>query len=279
MIRRAKPLLGTFVEVALLADEQLTQADAHGMIDAAFTRITGVHNELSFHRPDSALSRLNLNPCVWVPLERDAMRVLRLARALGRLSNNRFNCTLGGELVTRGVLPRHSQQEFLPRGEWQDIELGHQSARLKRPVLVTLDGIAKGYAVDMAVSSLRRQGAQGGWVNAGGDLRVFGCAMLPVHRRERHGLSVAKSLNNQALASSRVGGGLDPMQPGLIVTHQDGSDKPESHERVISIQAASAWRADGLTKVAAAFDDDKSDELIALLHRLKGQAVHFLDGI
>jgi thiamine biosynthesis lipoprotein len=39
---------------------------------------------------------------------------------------------------------------------------------------VDVDGIAKGYAIDRAIEVLQRTGAQGGMVEVGGDLRLFG---------------------------------------------------------------------------------------------------------
>ncbi|RDV24218.1 hypothetical protein DXV75_15440 [Alteromonas aestuariivivens] len=37
---------------------------------------------------------------------------------------------------------------------------------LRRPVLITLDGIAKGYAVDLGVRALKLAGIKAGWINA-----------------------------------------------------------------------------------------------------------------
>ena len=47
----------------------------------------------------------------------------------------------------------------------------------------SLDGIAKGFAVDRAVDRLQAAGMTTGVVNAGGDLRVFGEEYQPLHIR------------------------------------------------------------------------------------------------
>src|SRR5579859_5298025 len=47
----------------------------------------------------------------------------------------------------------------------------------------SLDGIAKGFAVDRAVDRLLEAGMECGAVNAGGDLRVFGEAFEALHVR------------------------------------------------------------------------------------------------
>jgi thiamine biosynthesis lipoprotein len=55
------------------------------------------------------------------------------------------------------------------------IELSKSGARKScNTAAVDLSGIAKGYAIDRALSILRESGAAGGLVEVGGDLRVFG---------------------------------------------------------------------------------------------------------
>ena len=56
MLRRAKPLLGTFVEVALSAATAEVEWRA---ANAAFEAVADVHRLMSFHEPDSDVTRLN----------------------------------------------------------------------------------------------------------------------------------------------------------------------------------------------------------------------------
>jgi len=118
-------------------------------------------------------------------------------------------------------------------------------------VRLTLDGIAKGYAVDLAVGALQRAGADAGWVNAGGDLRVFGDLALPVQRRELDGrLAALGALRNAAVASSRAaapGAAADASFPAHIVAPPGRQPQPG----LWTVLARSAWRADALTKIAA----------------------------
>ncbi|WP_338589690.1 FAD:protein FMN transferase [Shewanella khirikhana] len=243
-IRRARPLLGTFCEICI---SNAGNASPQAAIEAAFAVIKQIDEGLSFHRPDSELSRLNAGAGNWVELSRHSMRLLRLAKGLGKLSANRFNVTLGAELVSRGALPQHQHGHFLPRGNWQDIELASNKARLKRPVLLTLDGIAKGYAVDLAVACLKHCGIRSGSVNAGGDLKAFGDIPTRVQLRSDEGFGVSLYLCNQALASSRHGAAPTPAYPALVLTDRPAPGKTELH----TVIAPFAWRADALTKIAA----------------------------
>ncbi|NMH66531.1 FAD:protein FMN transferase [Shewanella salipaludis] len=274
MIRRARPLLGTLVEIAALAKPSQDDAEVNLAMAAAFARIAAIGRSLSFHDGDSELSRLNANPGRWQPMSPDALRVLRLAKAMGKASDNRFNCTVGGELIHRRALPGHISHPVLPQGTWQDIALGHGSAKLLRPIAVTLDGIAKGYAVDVAVTELKKAGLAGGWVNAGGDLKVFGSASLAVQQRNAQGMSRALQINKMALASSRVSLTLDPDYPALLLpTGEAAMPAPaacphsaeQAPERIVSVAARFAWRADALTKVASYLTDADCTGRIAAL--------------
>lgn len=253
-VRRMRPALGTFVEIGARGG----RADA---VDAAFAAIDGAQSRWSFHDPDSELSRLNRHPGERVPLSRCTLRLLVLARLLAVQSGGRFDPTVGGAMVERHVLPDDGGPAPLARGTPDDIEIGPDWASLRRPVRLTLDGIAKGWAVDRAIGALRRASASGGWVNAGGDLRVFGDSSLLVQRRELDGtLTTLGTLRNGALATSRAGE-VDPAFPGLILAPTDTPAAPG----VWSVLATTAARADALTKVAAACDASTRAAAVAAL--------------
>ncbi|WP_196140686.1 FAD:protein FMN transferase [Aliikangiella sp. G2MR2-5] len=279
MLRRARPFLGTLVEVGLSDNVAQAPEIATQALESAYSVIADIEKRLSFHRADSELSRLNQSPGQWVKLSRHATRVLRLAKQLGMLTGDYFNCTVGGILVKNKHLPLNVAHSFFPLGSSSDIEISLDSVRLKRPVLVTLDGIAKGYAVDQAVAMLRRHGVKGGWINAGGDLRVFGTARLNIQQRDYRGLHGNLLLANSALASSRLAEKPTREFPAQLITQgflkrkthqvalpeQTFSPKAEQQESIISVKAASAWRADALTKVAANLPQSQRREKIAQL--------------
>jgi len=257
-----RPLLGCFVEIGVDAD---LPAQA---IEKAFNAIEQIQARMSFQAPESALSRLNRAGGAWVRLDRQTRCVLQLARGLGARSAERFNCTVGGALVGRGVLPA-LPMPVMDGGTSQDIEIEGDAARLRRPVAVTLDGIAKGFAVDCAVRVLRRLGARGGWINAGGDLRVFGACELPLTARDAHGaLQALGSLSTGAVAASWVAAGDTAASlagaaqsfPAFIV----GAQEAKTGE-VFHVFARSAWRADALTKVAACSPAQERAAVVARL--------------
>lgn len=246
--RRMRPLLGTYVEVGARG------AAAQEAMRAAFACIETAQALWSFHERDSELSRLNLAQGRPIALSASTLRLLRTARAMMRASGGLFDCTVGGALVACGALPDHGGVPALARGSAAAIETGPGWARLGRPLRLTLDGIAKGYAVDLAVRALRRAGAEAGWVNAGGDVRVFGALVLPMQRREFDGsMRPLGGLRDAAMASSRAGAPAydeDP-QAAAFPAHIVAPPHALPASGIWTVLARSAWRADALTKVAA----------------------------
>ena len=164
--RRARPLLGTLVEVGVVDGAGRGAARLGPAIDAAFARIAAVQAALSRFERDSDIGRFNAAPAgTCLAIGSDAQRVLSAAQTLRDLSSGRFDISLGS-----GVDAWHCDGAALH----------------KRSAAVRLDlgGIAKGYAVDAGIEALRAAGAAAGWVNAGGDLRVFGAASLPIDLRD-----------------------------------------------------------------------------------------------
>lgn len=244
-VTRGKPMLGTFVEIGV---RDAASTTAMAATDAAFSAIQCVQSLLSFHDPTSDLTRLNTAGGGSVELHPLSVRVIRLAKILTRLSDHTFNCTVGGTLIRRGLLPAHVSADTCPSGHESDIEISGRHVRLRNGVAITLDGIAKGFAVDLAVAALKRHGITSGWVNAGGDMRVMGRHAAPVHLRGVDGKTVPLGhLANAAIASSRDLAAPDDGFRGQIVGGLNEAATPA----VWTVVAIQAWRADALTKVAA----------------------------
>lgn len=259
LLRRLRPALGTTVEVALLAPESAASLAA---LEAAFAVIRQAQALWSFQRADSLLSRINSSAGEAVAIDRSTHRLLRLALATMRASAGRFDITVGAALVRRGALPDHGGPPPGAAGEAADIVLGPGSVRLRRPLRLTLDGIAKGYAVDLAVEALQGAGFASGWVNAGGDLRAFGAAAVPVWRRLDDGrLEALGELREAALATSGARLSADEALPALLL----GPDRQPTAAGTWSVLARRAWRADALTKVAAATPPTDRHALVARL--------------
>ncbi len=251
-LRRARPSLGTIVEISV--NDRRRDSQLHDALDAAFSDIERVHALMSFQTPDSELSRLNGDAIVR-PRQVDphTYAVFQAALRMAALSGGAFNPCIAPSLEKWGLLPRSKAAAGLA-GSWRHIELlPGCRIRYAGPVRVDLGGIAKGYAVDLAVRSLRRSGIENMVVNAGGDLRVAGPESHDV--RLRHPSAPLCSthtldLRNAALATSA---GYFSRRAGVagevsaLVNPRDGT--PYLGGRSISVRAENCMTADALTKV------------------------------
>jgi thiamine biosynthesis lipoprotein len=170
-IRRCRPLLGTFVEVKAsgLSEVRLQQA-----VDSAFAAIQHIHNLMSVHDPDSELSRVNREAVFHpVSVSRETFVVLVRALKLAHESRGAFDPAIAPVLALWGLLPAVLRRK--KAGTWRDVLLlPGRNIQFLRPLALDLGGIAKGFAVDAAIKTLRQYKVQSAVVNAGGDLRVFG---------------------------------------------------------------------------------------------------------
>jgi thiamine biosynthesis lipoprotein len=249
---RCKPLLGTFVEISISQDESQVA------MNHAFAAIENVHQLMGFHNPHSELSQINRYAHIQaVEIHPWTAQVIRIAKEVHRESYGLFDCGIGHRLVAAGLLPRHITFTNHDLGGIEDIEfLAPDLIKSSRPVCLDFGGIAKGFAVDMAVRVLLSEGISSGSVNAGGDLRVFGSTSQPIQIRhpELPGeLIQIGSLENGAMATSSLYFAYRDEQLSHIINPfaQDLSEVHADFLGSYSVLAKECVYADALTKVLA----------------------------
>ncbi len=249
-MRRARPLLGTLVEIAAEGPANSLPA----AIEAAFASIERVQRLMSFHDPGSDVSCINDAVAGQrVSVDPHTFRVLSFARRLSEISDGAFDVTTAAVLVKNGFLPKRLGEAMPIGGTYRDLDLlAGNCVRWRNKGWIDLGGIAKGYALDCAVTALRSQGVATGIVNAGGDLRCFGIAQ-PIHIRHPStptALLYLGKLADAALATSagyfsgvNVGGRrIDPLvDPTRYRCLSWGAS--------VSVAAPDGMTADALTKV------------------------------
>ncbi|HLO96201.1 MAG TPA: FAD:protein FMN transferase [Burkholderiaceae bacterium] len=244
LLRRARPALGTVVELALRHADPVVAAQC---LEAGFARLARLEGQLSRFQPGSDIARFNALPGgARLALQPATQRVMAAAAWLRHHSGGRFDPTLGSGpqawQLRDGAL--HKAQDGL------QLDLG---------------GIAKGFIVDRLLAHLRRSGATWGSVNAGGDLRVFGAEAVPLLLRdeERGGLREFGQLADGAFASSHYAPGSRSRLHGL-----DPDDAVQ-----VAVAAPKALWADALCKLAAlgALPGSGAERESGLLTRLQAR--------
>lgn len=236
---------------------QHTVEQVHANVSQAFQVIAQVEALMSFHDEKSALNQLNttahLNAVQTHPW---VYAVLQRAQKVYRYSDGLFDCSIAPALVNYGFLPLHQSHKNITdmHVSQQDLQLlPHNYVQFKQPLYLDLGGIAKGFAVDLALHCLRQRGIEHAVINAGGDLRVMGNIEEPIYTRNpiqpqqvqylgclsdgaiaTSGSYFATKDNRQSLVSHLI----CPLTQQSIVTAQS-----------FTVLAPQAWLADALTKV------------------------------
>jgi FAD:protein FMN transferase len=263
-VRRARPLLGTFVDITAW------KGDACGLeqaVEGAFAAVERIHRLMSYHEPESDVSRLNrASGKAPVVVHEWTYAVLQTAAELQCQSNGLFNIAVGPTLERLGFLPRPVGVSRPRTDLRQDcaVELFAGSrARLRAPGSIDLGGIAKGFAVDQAIGVLREHGVLGGLVNAGGDLAGFGPHEHIIAIRDPRDparLLARAGLRNAALASSGLHFGyFGRSQHCSIIDPR--AKQPVTAISGATVRAASCTIADALTKVVMLTGTAASDVL------------------
>ncbi len=248
-IRQCRPLLGTYVEIHIAADE-----DDDALLNrslAAFDEIGRIQRLMSFHDPESELTRINQTAHLEaVEICHDLWHVLSFARELYLKSGGFFDPTIAPELVRRGLLPDHGSA--LECGSnLSSVLLTENTVKFSKPLQIDLGGIAKGYAVDRAITIIGDD--VDATVNAGGDLAMTRWQGRDVEIRTPGSGgrdTVTMPMENRCLATSAA----YFLEDQHVIL--DPHDRlPFAGKQSASVFASTCMVADALTKVALLMPD------------------------
>ena len=243
--------MGTIVAISAAAN---TAQNALSGIEAAFAIIGQVERLMHPTRIGSDLAAIHQGTLgAPVAVHAWTWEVLALSQRLNQESRGAFDPCIPGAA-----------------GRIADLELAPpQSVIPHMPLHIDLGGIAKGYAVDRALTALRAAGCHSGLVNAGGDLAVFGESSHSVVVRGPGDGGSLVELKNAALATSVV---CSATRPPEHCGYYHGVDRREIRTGRVTVSASSAAVADALTKCLLA---DRGETRAALLESFDARLVAY----
>ncbi|TDJ53301.1 MAG: FAD:protein FMN transferase [Nitrospina sp.] len=212
--RRTQFIMGTLVEITVShSDPQVILA----VTTQAFDEMKRLEQLMSTYLPDSEISQINRAAGKEaVPVSLEVEEVIREGIFWSRQSGGAFDITVEPLVQLwdfdseNEVIPgRATLRKTASLVNYKDIEIFDHKVRLARPgMAINVNGLAKGYAVDRAVSILRSR-VPNGIVNAGGDLFAFGQKSKESpwtiglqHPRKPQDLLASFAVKNQAVATS-----------------------------------------------------------------------------
>ncbi len=178
--RKTKPLMDTLVTITVVAD---SAGKADSAIDSAFSVIEKFGDKIDFFKGTSELSAINKNAGIRpVKVSPETLGVIERAIYISRISGGAFDPTVGPETdlwdFAKKIKPSDEEiRKNLPLVDYRKIVIDKKNSTVflkEKGMKMDLGGIAKGYAADMALADLRREGITAGIVAAAGDIRAFG---------------------------------------------------------------------------------------------------------
>jgi thiamine biosynthesis lipoprotein len=187
---------------------------AENAIASAFAEIERVESLMSLYRADSQLSRLNRQGYLDRP-DPDLHSVLSQAMGLSQRSEGAFDVTvqplweLYQHCKEAGITPAPEEiRRTCQSVGWQRIRMTGQRIELQPGTRITLNGIAQGYAADVACEALRSQGVTSAILDTG-EVGLIGqhhrkdhWTVGIKHPRQPGALLGSAHLRNRSLATS-----------------------------------------------------------------------------
>ena len=143
-----------------------------------------VDAQMSTWRPDSDLMRLNAAPVgAWTAAPARLIEVLRLGIAIGQASGGAFDIGMGDAVRAWGFGPEAATGARIraaaaaprrPAAEALALDAAGRRVQKRLPVVLDLNGIAKGYGVDRLAETLGAFGIDAGLVGIDGEMRALG---------------------------------------------------------------------------------------------------------
>jgi thiamine biosynthesis lipoprotein len=180
MYKKSMPLMDTIVSITVVCD---SKDQAEKAMEQAFAAIDRIGNLLNFYSDTSELSAINRNAGISsTKVSSDTFGIIEEAIYVADTSGGSFDPTIGPimrlwDFADKKMPSLTEVRHALPLVNYQDIIMDRKTLTIllrKKGMMLDLGGIAKGYAADIAVASLIKNGILSGLVAIAGDIRTFG---------------------------------------------------------------------------------------------------------
>lgn len=264
----ARGAMGTYVAITLYAPSEAVGRKA---LEAAFAQVEQVEQAASTYRATSGISKLAaaaggppmaISSCL--------AGVLRRGMEVAEETEGAFDMTCGPlvrlwrKTWKHGQAPSPEQlaaaRALVDRDGLKLSPDGKKARLLKPGMSLALGGIAKGYAVDLAVAAIRRAGISAALVDAGGDIYALGSPprrarwLVGVRDPAKPGEILPKALavRDRAVATSG-----DYLQFGTVKGHRYShildprTGRPVEQMASVTVVAPDATTADAYATAAS----------------------------
>jgi len=173
--QRSAFVMDTLVDIKI----ETKHKETNDILDNALKLIEDYENKFSFYKNGNQIWNFNNSVIDSLFIDEDLAKILSISKELFQKTNSHYDITIGAlsEIwdFDNEVIP--AKEEIEKAIQVTDFEkLKIQNNYLYKPdgMKINLGSLAKGLIIDKVVEYLKQQNVISGFVNAGGDMRIFG---------------------------------------------------------------------------------------------------------
>ncbi len=276
LVRDAALAFGTTVSIAAIHEDPGVAAEAIG---EALDRARRIDSLMTVFRPDSEVGRLNALGELSRP-DPHLVRVLEFSQRLAALSDGAFDPTvqplwrLFVECKRRGRMPAPGEVAAARSlVDWTALQVSPRRIAFARSGMsITLNGVAQGYAADLAMGALHERGVHDALIDTGelgaeGERRPRQPWTIGIqHPRDPDAVIATVAMDGRFLATSGdyATAFSDDYADNHIFDPRTGHSPGGLSS--VAVAAASGMEADGLTKPMMVLDLPRARALLSRFH-------------
>jgi thiamine biosynthesis lipoprotein len=184
MYKESRIVMDTVCSITVLSNSRQKAAEA---IEAGFHEIKKLEQLINFYSTDSEITAINrASGSHPVQVSRETMDIVKKAIEIAEFTEGVFDPTIGPLIKLWGFAGRKGQPA-IPREDaiidtlklidYKKIKINEPVSEIfleQKGMEIDLGGIAKGYAADRAIESIKAQGIKAALVAVAGDIKAFG---------------------------------------------------------------------------------------------------------
>ncbi|HJV17693.1 MAG TPA: FAD:protein FMN transferase [Bacillales bacterium] len=274
MMRKTKLFMDTVVDIRVVTGHSISEEEIEMKINHAFDAFRKVEQACSRFNPESELMRSSREINKPIPISPYLFEPLKFALEIAKGSNGLFDPTIGKLMENYGFNQNYLTEKNMESttdttATFSDIVLNEyeRSLLLKKPLVIDLGAVAKGFAIDLAANELKE--CDGFIVNAGGDVFAGGIndkfnrwSIGIQHLYQQEKVIDCVEISNEAICTSGSYERRSAKNPSMHHLINPRTKRSENHLVSLSIIAPFAMMADAFSTVAFLSGVTKSKEIV-----------------
>ncbi len=173
--QRSAFVMDTLVDIKIETKHKNTDE----ILDTTFKLIENYENKLSFYKNESPIWKFNNSVIDSLLIDEDLKEIFSISEKLFSKTNSHYDITIGAlsEIwdFDNNIIPSNSEiEKAIKNTDFRKLKFQNNYLHKPAGMKINLGSLAKGYIIDKTIEYLMQQDVISGFVNAGGDMRIFG---------------------------------------------------------------------------------------------------------